>query len=66
MAENKKELMLRLPESIFKIIKNFKEKSGVSYTNFIYNAIVWYAVHKGLINLDYVRMKIENEVKKND
>ena len=51
----KKELVLRLPDKIFQIIKNFKDTSGVSYTNFIYNAILWYSISKGLISLEYLK-----------
>jgi len=53
---DKKELVLRLPEDIFKVIKTYKEKSGVSYTNFIYNAIVWYCLRQGLIDLDFLKV----------
>ena len=56
MSENKKELILRLPEDIFKVIKKFKQVSGVSYTNFIYNAIVWYSLRQGLIDLDFLKV----------
>ena len=49
----KKELILRFPEVIFKKIKNYKDTSGVSYTNFIYNAVYWYMVMKGMIPIDY-------------
>ena len=48
---DKKELTLRLPDKIFKIIKEFKDISGIPYTAFILNAIVWYMVMKGLISL---------------
>ena len=51
--DKKKELVLRFPEAIFKVIKDFKDISGVSYTNFIYNAVVWYLVMKGMISIDY-------------
>ena len=46
-----KELTLRLPDHIFKVIDEFKEASGVSYTNFIYNAIYWYCITKQLLPL---------------
>ena len=49
---DKKELILRLPDDIFARIKNFKKISGVQYTNFIYNAIVWYMVRKGLMSIE--------------
>lgn len=50
---DKKELVLRLPEHIFQVIKTHKEVSGVSYTNFIYNAVYWYMVCKKMISLPY-------------
>ena len=53
----RKELILRLPEDIFEILKRYKETSGVSYTNAIYNAIVWWLCMKKLL-------KIEDIVKK--
>ncbi|MCP4648575.1 MAG: hypothetical protein GY853_00660 [PVC group bacterium] len=60
-----KEILLRLPDHIHKIIKEFKDISGVSQTNFIYNAIVWYMATRGLISLDYLRCTKEEE-KKNE
>jgi len=53
----RKELVLRLPEDIFEIIKKYKKVSGVSYTNIIYNAIVWWLVRQGLLTLDEIREK---------
>ena len=61
MTEERKELILRLPDDIFQVIKKFKEKSGVSYTNFIYNAVVWYCASRGLIDLDYLRITKEKK-----
>ncbi len=61
---DRKELVLRLPEDIFEVIKVYKGKTGVSYTNFIYNAIVWYCVRQGLISLDYLKVSKERKVKK--
>jgi len=55
MIEDKKELVLRLPEGIFAKIKNYKKTSGVSYTNCIYHAIVWWLVMKGLMTLDELK-----------
>lgn len=52
----RKDLILRLPEKIFAIIKLFKERTGISYTNFIYNAIVWFCISKGLLSLDYLKI----------
>ena len=51
-----KEILLRFPEEIFNIIKKFKDISNVSYTNFIYNAVVWYCISKGLLSLEYVKL----------
>jgi len=55
----KKELVLRLPDKIFKRIKKFKDISGISYTNFILTAIVWYMFMKGLISLKYLQEEEE-------
>ena len=52
--QKKKELVLRLPDKIFKRIKDFKDISGISYTAFILNAIVWYMVLKGMISYKYL------------
>jgi len=51
----KKELVLRLPDKIFKVIKEFKDTSGIPYTAFILNAIVWYLFMKGMISLKYLQ-----------
>ena len=61
----KKELILRLPDDMFTVIKRFKKKYGVSYTNFIYNAIVWYCASKGLISINYLEVLKKNEQAKN-
>jgi len=67
MNDSKKEMKLRLPDDLFNRIKKFKEKSGVSYTNFIYNAIIWYMVSKGLMTLTDLRIIEEREnIKKKD
>lgn len=52
--EKKKELVLRLPDTIFKKIKVFKDISGIPYTAFIINAIVWYMITKGMISYKYL------------
>ena len=62
MSEDKKQLILRLPDDIFQRIKKYKDMSGVSYTNVIYNAIIWWLVMKGLMNLD--DLKVSNPKKK--
>ena len=54
---DKKELTLRLPEDLFSVLKDFKEVSGISYTNQIYTAIVWYYFQKGLLDLGWIREK---------
>lgn len=53
----RKELILRLPEDIFEILKRYKETSGVSYTNIIYNAIVWWLVKQKLLTPKNIREK---------
>jgi len=58
-SKPKKELVLRLPDKIFKIIKKFKDTSGIPYTHFILNAIIWYLFMKGLISLKYLREEEE-------
>lgn len=63
MTEDRKELVLRLPEGLFERIKKFKKMSAVSYTNFIYNAIIWYMVSKGMMTLPELRL-MEKEMKK--
>lgn len=55
--EKKKELTLRLPEDLFAVLKDFKEISGVSYTNQIYTAIVWFYFQKGLLDLNWIKEK---------
>ena len=54
----KKELILRLPEDIDKILEAYKDASGMSKTNIIYNAIVWWLVKEGLLDLGYVKYLI--------
>ena len=49
-----KEILLRIPDELFGIIKEFKEKTGVAYTNFIYNSIVWYCVSKKLLSFRFI------------
>ena len=53
----KKELTLRLPEDLFAVLKDFKIATGVSYTNQIYMAIVWYYFQKGLLDLGWITEK---------
>ena len=47
----RKEMTLRLPYILYNVIMDFKKLSGVSATNFIYNAILWYCVSKNLVSL---------------
>ena len=55
--DDKKEMLLRLPEDLFAVMKDFKIVSGVSYTNQIYSAIVWYYFQKGLLDLGWLKDK---------
>lgn len=55
--DNKKQLILRLPEDLFSVLKDFKIVSGISYTNQIYTAIVWYFFNKGLLDLGWLSKK---------
>ncbi len=64
MSEDKKDIVLRLPEPIFAVIKKYKQATGVSYTNFIYNAIIWYLIKQGLLSLDL--LKVSKNVKKSE
>lgn len=57
---DKKSILLNLPEDIFEVMKDFKTASGMSYTNIMYNAITWWLVHKGLLDLSYIREKNKN------
>lgn len=58
-----KEMVLRIPDKLFEVIKKFKAISGVSHTNFIYNAILWYCVSKNLISLKELREKKDDRYK---
>lgn len=53
--DKRKELILRLPEDIDKILEEYKTVSGMSKTNIIYNAIVWWLVKEGLIDIQYIK-----------
>ena len=53
----KKELVLRIPDKLFDILKIYKKASGVSYTNIIYNAIVWWLVKQKLLTPKDIRDK---------
>ena len=50
-----KELLLRLTDEIHEIIQEHKDISGVSKTQFIYNAIYWYLVSRNMISFEYIR-----------
>lgn len=54
---DKKEMLLRLPENIFEVMKDYKKLSGMSYTNILYNSIVWWLAKQGLLDLDWIREK---------
>lgn len=53
--DDRKGILLNLPEKIFEIMKDYKLASGMSYTNIMYNSIVWWLTHKGLLDLSYIR-----------
>ena len=53
----RKGLLLNLPQDIFNIMREYKKVSGVSYTNMIYNALVWWLVKNGLLDLSYIKKK---------
>ena len=54
---NKKEMLLRLPEDLFSVMKDVKIVSGVSYTNQIYTAITWFYFQRGLLDLGWITEK---------
>ena len=56
-------MMLRIPDRINEVIEEFKKRTGISKTNFVYNAIIWYMATKGLISLSYLRCTEEDEKK---
>ena len=58
--DDRKSILLNLPENIFEVMKDFKIASGMSYTNIMYNAITWWLTHKGLLDLSYIREKSKN------
>lgn len=62
----KKALLLHLPEDLFEIIKEFGKASGISYTNIIYNAIIWWLSSKGLLDLSYIKKKSKELTEKNE
>jgi hypothetical protein len=55
--DDKKEMLIRLPEDLFSVMKDFKNVSGISYTNQIYSAVVWYYFQKGLLDLGWIKDK---------
>ena len=64
--EEKKGILLHLPQNIFEIMKAFKISSGVSYTNQMYNSIIWWLVKQGLLDRNCIINKNKNETNKND
>jgi len=57
MSEEKYNILLKLPKNIHDILLKYKKESGVNVNNQIYNAIFWWLVSKGLINLKEIRGK---------
>ena len=57
-------MLLRLPDELEMRIEEFKKKTGISKTNFVYNAVVWYMATKGLISLSYISCMREGDKKK--
>ena len=53
----RKGLLLNLPEDLFEIMKEYKIVSGMSYTNILYNSLVWWLSKKGLLDLSYIKLK---------
>ena len=64
MNDNKKEIILRLPKNIYEILLRYKNQSGVSITNQIYEALFRQLVGRNLINLADIRGKpnIKNKI----
>lgn len=61
MSEEKKGILLHLPQDIFEIMKEFKLLSGVSYTNQMYNSITWWLIKQGLLDVEYIINKTKKE-----
>lgn len=53
-------ILLKLPKNIYDILNEYKEKSGVNINNIIYNAIFWWCVSKGLVDLNQIREEMKN------
>jgi len=66
MGKKKKGLLLNLPQDIFEVMREFKNISGVSYTNQLYNAITWWLASKGLLDLGYIKKKSKELIEKNE
>ncbi len=63
--KEKKGLLLRLPEPIYKILKRYKQVTGTNITSTIQQAIVSWCFIKGLITLEDIKNGNEKE-KEND
>jgi len=48
--------MVRLTDKLDTIMKQFKEKFGLTYAAQVYNALVWYFVSKGVLTLEDLRV----------
>ena len=55
--KRRKGLLLNLPEDLFEIMKEYKLVSGMSYTNILYNSLVWWLAKKDLLDLSYIKLK---------
>ena len=53
----RKGLLLNLPQNLFEIMKEYKKVSGMSYTNILYNSVVWWLIKKDLLDLSYIKEK---------
>lgn len=60
MTEEKHELLLRISEKTYNILKNYKEITGLSITSQINEAIISWCFLKKLINIEEIR-KDNNE-----
>lgn len=62
----RKSLLLNLPEDLFEIMKEYKIVSGMSYTNILYNSLVWWLAKKGLLDLSYIKLKSKELVEEGE
>jgi len=66
MSEERKGILLHLPQEIFEIMKDYKTLSGVSYNNQIYNSIVWWLVSRGLLSIEYITQNSNKKKEKKE